>query len=938
MAKKKGSKRRMKKQVRKTFGALFLAAAIGVAMIPTRSIEGGEAQAANSCNGANINEYYILKQAPSTPNANTPTSEIPFVNPSTTVYTTGDMHFMFAYVNAAGVDATGDTNKFAIILGYDPSGAVDSSGNLVIPEYVQSYKKLSDAEGYCLANVSGEYLYYRFLDSYEFSIKVADGATNPIESNTTYYQKYSVGDQTYYDFLQPYVPEAKRENPGYFELVKPNRIGLFKVDDKSGKRDIDENGVDQGNTIYTYRVENTTYIPCTAANSSTWSAYDKSSLFYRNEAVSEDSELRYQQCTDAAKQYVDNIAVRYIGNQFVYYDNATRQYKISTDAIDDAHPGNGVFADTKGGNIVNLTIPTTMEGIGDYAFYRCTALNRIQFSNGLVAIGNHAFDGCGALTSVGMPESPRINTIGAYAFKNCSSLSSFYIPHSISMLCDGVFEYCTSLTSMDLSGDINEDPTTEQAQLIKIGNHLFYGCSNLETVILPAKLGQGYTSDDTGCRKININIFEDCPNLKKITVVSPNVKFVDDNHPGCGFCVGSTAQASLGSFHGQLVSDEFYFESKDPAAAQPPSTNIGALHRMCQSMDTGYEFTYKYYGQELYEKTVAEEGGGKAIYQVDNTNSMVGFLANGNVESLSFPEHFGPYHIEKIPDGKCMNICTLKKVTLPSTINEIGASAFKGCHNLTIVFFGNDQVVIGDEAFKTQHTSNHSPSCPDLLTDSTCPATIGSTPNVRLYFVTTVDADSTPFAYAMSDRGKYNHPQQTDSWPIVFSGFPNLLEISYNPAKRCAELIKFPTEGSLDDYVDPSNIYLSTEEKTAISHYLSERTSKSREELEISGTTYDKQLVAVCNELFIPKGVASIEDGLFKRVTTTGGDYPMKVNTSGLTEIDVDYTKDANGSPILDSNGRVQIDTAKSDFAGCDTLTAITFSGETTLALPEYAF
>ena len=40
MTKKTGMKRRMKKQVRKTLGALFMAAAVGVALIPTRSIEG----------------------------------------------------------------------------------------------------------------------------------------------------------------------------------------------------------------------------------------------------------------------------------------------------------------------------------------------------------------------------------------------------------------------------------------------------------------------------------------------------------------------------------------------------------------------------------------------------------------------------------------------------------------------------------------------------------------------------------------------------------------------------------------------------------------------------------------------------------------------------------------------------------------------------------
>ncbi len=941
----------MKKQVRRTLGALFMVAAILVAMIPTRSIQGGEVQAANSCNGTDVKEYYIIKSGTAT--TKTPLSQIPFVDPATTVYITGDMKFQFAYVNAIGIDQPGDTNKFAVILGYDPSGAVDSSGSLVIPEYVQSYKKLSDAEGYCLANVSGDFLFYRSIDRYEFQVEVKSGTTNPIEDGpgAPYFDKYSAGSQTLYGILQGYVPEDKRDNPGYYELVKPNRIGLFRVDEKT-IREVDDSGAETGDVIYTYVVENTMYYPCKADNSDIWKAIDKGSLFYRDETVSDSDDGRFKQCTDASRQYVDNIAVRYIGNQFSYYDTTSKTYKVSPDDIDDLHPSNGVFADTKGGNIVNLSIPSTMEGIGDYAFYRCTALSGITFSNGLVAIGNHAFDGCRSLSSVGMPESPRITTLGAYAFKNCASLKNIYIPHSISMLCDGVFENCTGLTVMDLSGDINSNPTAEKSQLEYIGNHIFYGCSNLTTVILPSKLGEGYTSDvdlsnpaNSGAHALNINMFEDCPNLEKITVVSPNVYFVSDDHTECGFDVeGST------SFHSQLVSDKFYFESIDPAAAKPPKDNIGALHYMCQNMSAGYEFTYKYFGKELYEKTVTEQNadasglmydasgnpvpGGKAIYQVNDTNTLCGFdtieTSSLKVGSLSFPEAFGPYHIESLPDGRFQDTCSLCKVTLPSSINRIGARAFKGCHNLEFVVFENDQVQIGDEAFKTQETTTHSCGA------SGAPASDASGyPKTKLYFVTTISADCTPFAYAMSAGGKYNHPSQKEAWPILFSGFPQLLEISYNPEKNCAELVNFPTEGSLSTYAAATNKYLNAEEKAAISHYLTERNTKSRDEIAVSGTTYDKQLVEVCRELFIPKGVESIQDGLFA-ANTVG--FPMAVNTTGLTAIDVEYVKDASGDPVLDSNGRVQITAAGSDFAGCSTLTALTLSGENNLEIPDYGF
>ena len=968
-AKPKKSKRRMKKQVRKTLGALFLASAIGVAAIPTGSIQGGQAEAANSCNGTNLNEYYILKQGPTTDAVKNPISEIPYISDlSTTVYTTGDQKFMFAYVNSSGVDEQGDgTNKFAVILGYDPSGAVDASGNLTIPAYVQSYKKLSDSEGYCLASVSGDFLFYSVTDTIEFTLRREDADTNPNPiSSSEYYSKYTVGGDAIYSFLQEYIPPEYRQNPGYYQDAKPNKIGLFE---KSHTKEYTDDGVETGYTNYVYTVENVTYSPCTYANSSNWNGVDKDKLYYRT------STGTYELTNLPEHQYVDNIPVRYIGNQFSEYDNDSSSatygtYKISSGEINDDNPGNGVFADTKGANIVNLTIPETMEGIGDYAFYRCVALRNISFANGLVAIGNHAFEGCRSLASVGMPESPRINTIGAYAFKDCPSLTSFYVPHSIKLLCDGVFENCSALTSIDLTGDINSDPTGTQASLQYIGNHLFYGCSALESATFGTVLGSGGTS--AAPVEISINIFENCPSLRRITVLSNYMTFVDDEaiHTGsvCGFVLGDKANSTKESFHAQLSSSEFYFEGTDPPTAVPPVTGIGTLHKMCQERDKGYEFTYKYYGQELYEKTVTEEGGGKAVYQVDNTNSLVGFVtvedSTKTVTSLSFPANFGPYHIAKIPEEKCMDLCRLEEVSIPANVEEIGARAFKGCHNLKYVYFGSDQVTIGDEAFKTQQTTLHRSNCPDGLSSSTCPANIGGDPKVQLYFVTTVSSDSTPFNYAMSPNGKFSHPQQNDSWPIIFSGFPTLLEISYNEDKNCAELIDFPTLSSLPNYYTNAD-YLSAEEKAAIYHFLNEGGKEN------PTTTYDKQLDAVVHTLTVPKGVASIEDGLFYKNThndTGAKTDSLGVVSDGIKEIDVDlltvktansrygagittnpdageseddlvYNDSGTYKRVTDPINQVSaVDVTKSDFAGCDSLTGITMSGISTLSIPAYGF
>ena len=948
----------MKKQVRRTLGALFMVAAILVAMIPTRSIQGGEVQAANGCDGQSLDKYYLLQTGTGT--VFTPVSSVPYVQSGTQIYSTGDGSFQFAYVNSQGVDDPGGANKFAVILGFN-SGYI-AGGVLEIPNTFDVYRRLNDNKGNgdnCLVGKMGNFLYYVDTEITEPTVTVN------YDSSKTVDEQEPFGNAGYLNDY--FVYEKNNTNPLYNLLIAHDggyeylnkTPDLIKVVLKSTveNKDPDDPSVILSYT-FSYQIDHYSYRPCLYSEKSKWEQLREGEFYWYDTSIT-DPAMRWQLTDQPAEQKVENIEVRYIGHQYVEYDSSVQDYVLQSGTVDSANPERGVFAGSKGANIQTLITHENLAGIGDYAFYNCVALKSISFQNGLIAIGNHAFDGCRGLETIDMPTSPKIQNIGAYAFKNCKSLTGFYMPHSVNLICDGVFFGCESLQYADLTGDMSNNlgqktaatvaNVGSQSALENIGYHVFYGCSNLREVIFPKQLGELSGVSASNPRKININIFEDCPNLEKITVLSPTMTFADDTDNrngtgGCSFKLGSSADASsFISFTKQLVNPEFYFEGVDPAGAIPPTQNIGALHQLCQSRDKGFEFTYKYYGEEIYEKTVTEDGNGKAIYQVDNTNTLINFatIETGSniVKSLTFPDHLGPYHIEIIPGNKFQDKCCLETVTIPASVSEIGAGAFKGCHNLSYVIFENDQVNIGAEAFKTQHTTTHASNCPDGLSNSTCPPKDSTTgePAVKLYFVTTISSDSKPFAYAMSEGGKYNHPSQTDSWPILFSGFPYLLEISYNPAKNCAELVKFPTQGSISTY--SSATYLSQEEKDAIASFNTKLgAGATLDDLLLNGTTYDKMLASVCKELFIPKGVSSIKDGIFKTYTESGGGTPIAVNSEGLTEIDVTYVKDTDGNPVLDTNGRVQVDPAKSDFAGCVKLTALTLSGQDTITIPDYAF
>ena len=97
-------------------------------------------------------------------------------------------------------------------------------------------------------------------------------------------------------------------------------------------------------------------------------------------------------------------------------------------------------------SLTSITIPEGVAYIGDMTFWGCSSLTNVVLPKG-IETGWHIFYGCKSLTSVILPEGI---TIGYYAFMDCSNLESVILPEGITKIGDGVFSYCSSLTSITL--------------------------------------------------------------------------------------------------------------------------------------------------------------------------------------------------------------------------------------------------------------------------------------------------------------------------------------------------------------------------------------------------------------------------------------------------------------------------------------------------------
>ena len=163
--------------------------------------------------------------------------------------------------------------------------------------------------------------------------------------------------------------------------------------------------------------------------------------------------------------------------------------------------GDGAFSGCS--SLTSITIPSTVKKIGDEAFLGCSSLSEIIFARpqanenqpqessegdnsgeelpeenktppALYSIGERAFRGCSAISSLVLPEA--LYSIGAEAFLGCDSLESVTVPRSVTEIGEAAF----SINGVTLKLEIEKE---EMPATWKQG-----WCSPTATLIWDAKI------------------------------------------------------------------------------------------------------------------------------------------------------------------------------------------------------------------------------------------------------------------------------------------------------------------------------------------------------------------------------------------------------------------------------------------------------------------
>lgn len=294
--------------------------------------------------------------------------------------------------------------------------------------------------------------------------------------------------------------------------------------------------------------------------------------------------------------------------------------------------------------ITEVTIPASVEKVGDRAFSSCYNLNKVTFENGslLKSIGYRAFYNAEDLATINLPNG--LTEVKEGAFDLCISLETLTFPSSLTTVGARAFHalwfdtqpnglVTVSSVAYAYKGE-EEVALTLPNTVTSVAEKAFYGNDKITSLYIPSTINY-----------VGQNAFNNMVNLESISLTDNQIYGVES---GCLMEI----------------------ESKKVIA-----TTIGATIPNTTKILANECFAYN---TSLSEVVVP---------------SSVTTIEKGAFKGSSITKITLPNTIEVIEEDLFLDCQNLSSVNIPSSILEIKSASFNGCPSLTEIIIDNDDIL-----------------------------------------------------------------------------------------------------------------------------------------------------------------------------------------------------------------------------------------------------
>ena len=351
-----------------------------------------------------------------------------------------------------------------------------------------------------------------------------------------------------------------------------------------------------------------------------------------------------------------------------------------------------------------VVISKSVKRLDAYVFWGCNNLEEVVLGKGLTAVDEYSFAGCTGLKQITIPEN--IQSIDAQAFAGCVNLTDIYIPATVTGIAEDAFLNCDNVTihadegsvaaqfAQKLAEQKNRDPLVTAAPVqtpTAVSRPDTQATTEPVSTATPAPVATPVPGNVLGSTIIVGN--------HALVMVHPGEEKVQQGYtePEAGQENSGESQDITAETENGKVPEWMYYRNQSVSAVTIPegTTEIGRFAFSRSSLRTVtipegvtvIDYAAFYHCDNLDNVELPDTVntvGAKAFTHTGwlddfEENSMDDFLISGDVLVAykgNLPEVVIPDGVRVIAEEAFRNHTELKKVHLPASVTDIGNDAF----------------------------------------------------------------------------------------------------------------------------------------------------------------------------------------------------------------------------------------------------------------------